>query len=351
MTPIGHTLTGLTIGCVVLPTRFSARSKMLTLAVFALLANVPDFRLPGWGHDRYDISHSVFVTAVGVVVLGMFAGVATRGRGILSPALLVGGGLAWYSHLLLDSFYSHGKGIAAYGDMACFSFQNLKLVTPGEGGLILTNNQAYMEACRVYINCGRVQESFQYAQPMIGGNFRMTELQAALARSQFSRFPAQMQTRTHNAAILNAGLGKIDGIQPVKGDARQTRVSYYHYFLTYESEAFAGIPRAAFTAAVQAEGIPLGGSGGQPVYKSPLFPWETSRWKRLYGERMDYSKVVTPVAERATRETTCGFAHEVLLGTEADMQDIITAVDKVHRHAEELRAWQDPAGPKVITRS
>ena len=98
---------------------------MLTLAVFALLANVPDFRLPGWGHDRYDISHSVFVTAVGVVVLGMFAGVATRGRGILSPALLVGGGLAWYSHLLLDSFYSHGKGIAAF-----WPFSSARLALP-----------------------------------------------------------------------------------------------------------------------------------------------------------------------------------------------------------------------------
>ena len=40
MTPIGHTLTGLTIGCVVLPNSFSVRSKVLTLAVFALLANV-----------------------------------------------------------------------------------------------------------------------------------------------------------------------------------------------------------------------------------------------------------------------------------------------------------------------
>ena len=127
MTPIGHTLTGLTIGCVVLPNSFSIRSKTVTLAVFALLANVPDFRLPGWGHYRYDISHSVFVTALGVTVLGIFAGMAMKGRSILSPALLVGGGLAWYSHLLLDSFYSHGKGIAAFWP---FSGASLALPIP-----------------------------------------------------------------------------------------------------------------------------------------------------------------------------------------------------------------------------
>ena len=102
MTPIGHTRTGVTIGCIVLPSGFSARAKRLTLAVFGLLANLPDLPLPRWGHDRYEISHSVFVTAVGVVVLGLLAVVTTKGRGILSPALVAGGSLAWYSHLLLD---------------------------------------------------------------------------------------------------------------------------------------------------------------------------------------------------------------------------------------------------------
>jgi dTDP-4-amino-4,6-dideoxygalactose transaminase len=257
--------------------------------------------------------------------------------------------------LVQDAAHAHGcqwngKGIGAYGDMACFSFQNLKLVTPGEGGVILTNSQAYMEACRVYINCGRVHESFEFAQPMIGGNLRMTEFQAALARSQFSRFPSQMETRTRNAAILTAGLRKIDGIQPVIGDERQTRISYYRYGILYESEAFAGIPRATFAEAVRAEGIPLTGEGGQPVYRSPLFPWETSRWKRLYGDRLDYSRVVTPVAEKATRETACRLSHEVLLGSEADMLDIVAAVEKVSRHAEELRGWMDPSQPRVITR-
>jgi hypothetical protein len=123
MTPIGHTLTGLTIGCIVLPSNFSVRSKTITLAVFALLANLPDLPLPGWGHTRYDISHSLVATTVGIVVLGMIASVTMKGRGILSPALLVGGGLAWYSHLLLDSFYSHRQGIAIFWPFssACFA--------------------------------------------------------------------------------------------------------------------------------------------------------------------------------------------------------------------------------------
>jgi dTDP-4-amino-4,6-dideoxygalactose transaminase len=257
--------------------------------------------------------------------------------------------------LIQDAAHAHGcrwngKGVAAYGDMACFSFQNLKLVTPGEGGMILTNNQAYMEACRVYINCGRVHESYQFAQPMIGGNLRMPEIQAALLKSQWSRFPAQMETRTRNAAILTAGLGQIDGIKPVVGDQRQSRISYYRYGFQYESEAFAGVPRATFVKAAEAEGIPLQVESGQPVYRSPLFPWENSRWKRLYGDRLDYSKVLTPVSEKTTRETACRLSHEVLLGSEDDMQDIIRVVNKLHACAEELRSWESQEKAKTITR-
>ena len=257
--------------------------------------------------------------------------------------------------LIQDAAHAHGckwngKGIGAYGDFTCFSFQNLKLVTPGEGGMVLTNNQAYMEASRAYINCGRVGPDFEFAKPMIGGNLRMTEFQAALLRSQFAYYPEQMKTRLRKRKILNEGLSEIDGIKPLTGDHRQTRISYYRYGFLYESEFFAGIPRAKFVKAVKAEGIPVTQESGQPMYKSVLFPWETSRWKRMYGDRMDYSDVKTPVSEQTTRNTACRMMHEVLLGSEEDMEDIIKAVKKVFENAEELRKWVDPDQPEVITR-
>ena len=97
------------------------------------------------------------------------------------------------------------------------------------------------------------------------------------------------------------------------GSQRQTRKNYYRYGFQYESEAFAGVPRATFVKAAEAEGIPLQTESGQPVYRSLLFPWENCRWKRLYGDRLDYSKVLTPVSEKTTRETACRLMHEVLL--------------------------------------
>jgi dTDP-4-amino-4,6-dideoxygalactose transaminase len=113
-------------------------------------------------------------------------------------------------------------------------------------------------------------------------------------------------------------------------------------FADVDPDTLAGLPRATFVEAVKAEGIPLGQQSGQPVYRGPLFPWQDSRWKRMYGDRMDYSRTRTPVAEKAA-ERACYLPHEVLLGTEADMHDIIHAIKKVQRNADALRAWEEAA--------
>lgn len=114
MTPVGHSLVGLSIGWLVLPRSWSVRSKAAGLAGFVVLANAPDLPIPGWGHDRYHISHSLFVTALGVMVVGLLAMAATWHRGGLPRGMIVGGGAAWFSHLLLDTMYSHGKGLGVF---------------------------------------------------------------------------------------------------------------------------------------------------------------------------------------------------------------------------------------------
>jgi hypothetical protein len=113
MTPVGHSLVGASLGVVSLPRYRTTRTKVLFLAGFILLANVPDFAFTGWGHDRYDVSHSVFVA---LAVLGGVAGLMAiwrRAREAIGGWWIVAAGAAaWLSHLLLDSFYSHGQGIA-----------------------------------------------------------------------------------------------------------------------------------------------------------------------------------------------------------------------------------------------
>lgn len=113
MTSIGHSLTGLALGFTCLPSGVSRQYKVAHLVFFALLANVPDLPLPGWGHDRYDISHSIFSNAALIILCLVVGALTPRARSFIagwSVALL--GTAAWLSHLLLDSFYNHGRGIA-----------------------------------------------------------------------------------------------------------------------------------------------------------------------------------------------------------------------------------------------
>ncbi len=115
MSPVGHSLTGLAILAAVLPSRSLKRPLFLfgTASTFVLFANIPDLPLPNWGHDRYDISHSIFSTTLGVICLVCLyrAWLNGKAKPQLHGHLIYFGAFAWYSHLLLDSFYNHGRGI------------------------------------------------------------------------------------------------------------------------------------------------------------------------------------------------------------------------------------------------
>lgn len=114
MTPVGHSLMGLAIGCAAMPRGFTRRQTTVVLAAFVALANAPDWPLPGWGHDRYDLSHSIFVTIAVVTIAGAVAAVLLWRTPYFSWRLVVGGAIAWLSHLLLDTLYDGRKGLAMF---------------------------------------------------------------------------------------------------------------------------------------------------------------------------------------------------------------------------------------------
>jgi len=126
MTFVGHIFMGAAIALLVMPPEFSARRKCATVAAFALLAKVPDLPFPGWGHDRYDISHSVFTITLLLLAIGLtiyFVQPARRWVG--GGAIILAGATACYSHLLLDTFYNHGNGLAMF-----WPFSNARVALP-----------------------------------------------------------------------------------------------------------------------------------------------------------------------------------------------------------------------------
>lgn len=105
---------GLTIGVAAVPRDFNRRQTAVILAAFVALANAPDWPLPGWGHDRYDVSHSIFVTLAAVASLSVIAAFLLRRTPYGSWRVIGGGVVAWLSHLLLDTFYDGRKGLAMF---------------------------------------------------------------------------------------------------------------------------------------------------------------------------------------------------------------------------------------------
>lgn len=106
---------GIAIGIFCLPQRMSPGWKVGYFAAFVVLPNIPDLPFPHWGHARYDISHSLFVNLLLCLIMVALLGWHPNIRHSIGDGKILGGGVAaWLSHLVLDSFYNHGRGVAIF---------------------------------------------------------------------------------------------------------------------------------------------------------------------------------------------------------------------------------------------
>jgi len=126
MTFVAHSIVGATVAAAVAPRRFKTWQKATLVGAFVVLGNLPDLDFSFWGHSRYDISHSIFVNlGLVLVAAGPFlASSKLRGK-IGGAGVVCGVAAAWLSHLLLDTFYAHGPGIAIY-----WPFSKARLALP-----------------------------------------------------------------------------------------------------------------------------------------------------------------------------------------------------------------------------
>ena len=235
-----------------------------------------------------------------------------------------------------------GTKLGAQGNVGCFSFQMSKNITAGEGGIALSNDEDLADKVRSFSNCGRRKDGEWYAHYIMGGNYRLTEIQAAILLCQLSRLDDHVEIRERNGQLLDAQLGDIPGIKALRRDERVNRRSWHLYCCRYDSEELEGVPRRRFLEAVSAEGIPFGPGYPKPLYKHPLFEHmgegpEYCPVSCPYHEgKVDYSQVSCPNVEEVC-ETAMWLTQSVLLGTDEDMQDIVGAVKKVVANIHELK--------------
>lgn len=127
MTQMGHSLVGASLGIIALTKYKNLPSSLGTIFLFIFFSNIPDLPIPLWGHDRYYFSHSLFITIIVAILLVSVYLLFSKFWWKKAPdvkflALMV---LALFSHLLLDSFYNHGFGVAIF-----WPFSSASLVLP-----------------------------------------------------------------------------------------------------------------------------------------------------------------------------------------------------------------------------
>jgi dTDP-4-amino-4,6-dideoxygalactose transaminase len=226
----------------------------------------------------------------------------------------------------------NGRHAGTFGAIGCFSFQTSKLMTCGEGGIIITDDPQLEERCRGYMNSGRVRtkERADAEGTMLGWNYRMTEFQSAVLLAQLARLPEQIARRDRNVAYFELRIAAIEGVGLLKRDDRQDTKSGYGVVLRYDEQAWEGIPRDRFAWALHKEGMRLYGAFYTPVYSAPLFAWRDAPID------VDYSQTHCPIAERAASKEMIWLPHEVFLGDERDIDDLCDAILKLRDNITEL---------------
>jgi dTDP-4-amino-4,6-dideoxygalactose transaminase len=231
-----------------------------------------------------------------------------------------------------------GQGVGSFGQMGCFSLQESKAITSGEGGIVMTNDDETAERALLLRNIGRSDRG--YGHVALASNLRLPGVCQALLWSAFRHLPPQVERKDANGRALAEALRQVGGLEPLKADERVTRRGYYFMVLKYQAEQFGGLPRDKFTAALRAEGVPgLGHAYGIPLYRNDCFrKGEIERLlppKRL-GPLPDYDALNLPVVEKFCAEQQITMSHQMLLAPQRHLLKIADAVAKIKEHAAEL---------------
>ncbi len=233
-----------------------------------------------------------------------------------------------------------GQGVGSIGDLGSFSFQNSKIMTAGEGGIVLTQSKDLEERCQSLVNCGRKDPGYDnFEGSYFSSNYRITEFQAALLHTRLQALEPERKQRQENADALSAMLREIEGIRPMKSDPRVTQPALYQYLFRYDPEAFAGLHRDRFVEALSAEGIDAEGDFYIPIYQSPLFPVTADRFPAIrerYGDQIDSENIHCPVCEKASYHEAVWLHHPLFMAGKTEMEIIAAAIVKIQKHAGEL---------------
>ena len=246
-----------------------------------------------------------------------------------------------------------GKYAGTLGDIGIYSLNYHKHIHSGEGGILVTDDDELANKLRLIRNHAEAVVEAKGDTDlvnMIGFNYRMTEIEAAIAREQLKKLPKLIKERQENVKYLEQELSKIPCLKMPKIREKAIHVYYMHSILF--DEKIGGVHRDKFVEAVKAElmpiilreteGVKVGCGYVKPLYLQPMFqkkiaygtngfPWSAA------DREYDYSKGICPVVEDLHYNTL--ITHEYMRPgmSKEDMDDVIKAFNKVWDNIDEIK--------------
>ncbi|NRF93660.1 DegT/DnrJ/EryC1/StrS family aminotransferase [Paenibacillus frigoriresistens] len=240
----------------------------------------------------------------------------------------------------------NGKFAGSFGDISIFSLNYHKVIHSGEGGIILTDNDELARRCQMIRNHGEMaaDDLGDYETVVLGNNYRMTELHAAIGIEQLKKLDDFLVKRRSLADNLTEQLKTCEGLKGVYVPEGYEH-SYYVYPILFDKEVW-GINRATFLAAMKAEGFPLGAGLQKPIYLLPMY-----QHKKVYNQTtFPFSLITNPIQEY--KKGICPIVEEMFFDkmiiadlcrepfTSNDIDDFIAAVAKVWAERGKLHEFE-----------
>lgn len=257
------------------------------------------------------------------------AAVSARTRAIL--AVHFGGAMADMDRLLRiagergipvieDAAHAHGSEWAgrragSLGLAGSFSFQNSKVMTAGEGGMLIARDAEFAARVRSLGDQGRREGGGWFHHYTLGTNYRMTAWQAAVLLAQLERLPEQIRHRSCSVAMLRARTTDVPGLRWQEVPAPVNANSWYLMLGRIDAARF-GMTRDEFQRAMVAEGVPCTPFYPHTLYGNPMY--------RDGGCRVE----PCPVAEETIRDAFW-FPHRVLLADEETVGDVADLIGRL----------------------
>ncbi|MFC1964599.1 DegT/DnrJ/EryC1/StrS family aminotransferase [Chloroflexota bacterium] len=205
-----------------------------------------------------------------------------------------------------------GRKAGSIGHVGCFSFYANKIITSGEGGMVVTSDETIAERSRAYRNlCFRPEKRFYHTE--IGYNFRMTNLQAAIAFAQLEHIDKLIQIKRRNAMLYSEWLRDIGDIKlPVEKEWAKN--VYWMYGIELKDRA--GMDNEELARMLQAKGVDTRlfffGMHEQPVFhKMGLFEGEHYPVAERLARRGLYLPSGLALRDEQI-ETVCKALHDIL---------------------------------------